>query len=289
MVEELVADLLDEAQERGSFDFVADFAARIPIAFITRIVGLPLEDGDLLRRIGLQVLFPLNPKVTPEAVAAGDAASAEFRSYVLGHADHIRRRGTGGEPASVLEALVIAQDAGTISESELVHLCLLVFNGGHETTTNLIAVAVKALLDHPRQFAELGEDPEGLLATAVEECVRYVSPLQLQGRRTTQEITIANGTLPEGAEVILCQASANRDERQFENPDTLDLRRRPNGHVAIGHGVHVCIGRPLARMEAAIVLPRVARRFPDLQPTGDAVWNPNVRFRGLRSLPVAVA
>jgi len=289
-IEQLVDGLLDEVQERGSFDFVRDFASRIPIALITRIMGVPPEDGEHLRALGLRVLFPLNPRVPAEAIASGHEAAAEFAAYLAEHVEHARSRRGAGEPESVLEALVASEGDGDdrVSESEIVQMCLLVLNGGHETTTNLMAVGMNGLLDHPDQLRLLRDEPESLGATFVEELIRYVSPLQLQGRRLTRDLELPSGDLRAGTEVVLCQASANRDERVFSDPDRLDLRRMPNGHVAFGLGVHVCIGRPLARLETSIAMPKVARRLAGIERTGDPVFSPNVRFRGLTSLPVAV-
>ncbi|TQM01635.1 cytochrome P450 [Pseudonocardia kunmingensis] len=287
-IENLVEDLLDEAEDRVELDFVDDFAARIPIALITRILGVPPEDGDLLRAMGLTVLLPLNPTVSPETVRAGHEGAAQFIDYLDEHVQRVRAKGVDGDPETVLEALVAAHlDGDRVSIAEVVHMCLLLMNGGHETTTNLMAVGAHSLLDHPDQYCGLGAGT-GLGDGAVEELIRFVTPLQLQGRRTTRPADLPSSgvTLPAGTEVILCQASANRDERAFDRPDVLDLGRRPNAHVSFGLGVHVCVGRPLARLETRIVFPRLAARFPGLQRAGDPVWNDNVRFRGLRSLPV---
>ena len=121
--------------------------------------------------------------------------------------------------------------------------------------------------------------------------IRFITPLQLQGRRTTQEVVLesGNGTVPPGVEVVLCQASANRDERAFENPEKLNLSRRPNNHVGFGAGIHVCLGRPLARMEASIAIPTVLRELPNIKRNGDAVFQRNTRFRGLEKFPVRLA
>lgn len=288
-IENLVQRLLGEAADRRRFDFVHDFAERIPISLITQILGVPAEDGDFLRPIGLRVLFPLNPKVSDDAIADGHAAVAEFTDYITEHVKRVRRRGVAGEPANVIEALVGAQARGqSISDDEITHMCLLVFNGGHETTTNLIAVGTHSLLSFPDEYAKLPHLSQDELSVAVEELVRYVTPLQFQGRRTTKGVELSQGSLSAGTEVILCQASANRDERVFDKPDELNLGRKPNAHVSFGLGVHACLGNQLARLEAKIVFPMLARRFPRLTVSGPAVFNPNVRFRGLHKLPVDI-
>lgn len=288
-LEGLVDQLLDEVSERGRFDVVTDFAERIPASLITRILGVPPEDGPLLRRLGLRVLYPLNPRVEPTAVEAGHSAANEFVDYLTEQLAAVRRRGVDGPPGSVLEAVVAAEgDGALLSPAEGVHMCLLVFNGGHETTTNLIAVGTHALLEHCGEYARLAAMDDNTVNVAIEEIIRYVSPLQLQGRRTTLDVDLSSGRLPAGTEFVLCQASANRDERAFDDPDRLDLDRRPNAHVSFGMGVHTCLGNQLARLEARVVLPRLARRLQHLEPDGAPTFNSNVRFRGLQSLPVRI-
>jgi cytochrome P450 len=286
-VEALVERLLDEAAERGEFDFVADFAAQVPVAVITRILGVPPEDGEYIRGLGQRVLFPLNPAVSPESIADGHAAVAEFVAYLRDHIDG--PSASPAEPPTLIEALRAArQEDDELSEREVLHMCLLMLNGGHETTTNLIAVGTLALLDQRDQYKTLGGADSAMVSSAVEECFRFVSPLQLQNRRITKDLEIPSGRLRRSTDVILCQASANRDERAFEQPDRLDLSRRPNAHLAFGLGMHVCIGRPLARLEAAIVFERLARRFPGLELAGEPVFKPTARFRALRTMPVRV-
>jgi len=288
-LEARVDQLIDEAAERGRFDMVTDFAEHIPASMITRILGVPPQDAPLLRRLGLQVLFPLNPRVQQAAIDAGHAAAGEFADYITERLSEVRRRGVDGPPGSVLEAVVAAEaDGAVISSDEGVHMCLLVFNGGHETTTNLIAVGTYGLLRQRDEFARLAGLDDSTINVAVEEIIRYVSPLQLQGRRTTRDMDLPSGHLPAGTEAVLCQASANRDERAFDEPDRLNLNRKPNAHVAFGLGVHSCLGNQLARLEARVVLPRLARRLPHLELDGTPTFNPNVRFRGLQSLPVRI-
>jgi cytochrome P450 len=187
----------------------------------------------------------------------------------------------------VIEALVAAEAAGeTLSEDEIVHTCLLVFNGGHETTTNLIAVGTHGLLSQPDRYRRMAHLDADEVPRAVEELIRYVSPLQLQGRRVNKPVELSAGTIEAGTEVILCQAAANRDERAFPDPDLIDLSRSPNPHVSFGLGLHACLGNQLARLEARSVFPKLARRLPELAETGTAIFSPNVRFRGLQTMPV---
>lgn len=291
-IETKVDRLLDEVQERSEFDFVSDFASRIPIALITHILGVPDEDGRLLRGLGLRVLRPLNPHVSAEDIQSGHAAAAAFAEYMQEHIARARARAERDEPATIVEALVRAkdEDGNALTDAEIGQNCLLVLNGGHTTTTDLLGVGTYALLERPEQYRDLAEMPDASVSGAVEELLRFVSPLQIQSRRTTRTVELSSGeAVPPETEVWLWPASANRDDRVFKDSDELNLRRRPNAHLAFGQGVHVCLGRPLARMEAAIAFRKLARRFPRLERIGEPVYNQNARFRGLTSLPVHVA
>ncbi|PUE22964.1 cytochrome [Limnohabitans sp. MMS-10A-160] len=285
-VQDIVAGLLDEMASKDEVEFVAEFASRIPIQLICNIFGVPQEDGPLIRDLGAQVLVPLNPAVSQEAIAAGHEATRKFKEYLLVHINTWRALPAEDVPTNIISALVAAERRGdAISENEMVHICILVLNGGHETTTNLLGLSTLALLRNPDQFALLAGDP-AIVGPGVEECLRFVTPLQLQGRRTTREVVIPSGVIPPNTEVIIAQASANRDDRIFIDPDKLDLARRPNPHLAFGAGIHVCLGRPLARLEAGVALPELARRFPKMTLAGQPVFNRNTRFRSLQSMRV---
>jgi len=212
------------------------------------------------------------------------------KAYLLEHINAWRARPVEETPSNVISALVKAEKSGqSISENEMVHMCILLLNGGHETTTNLIGLSTLALLRNRDQFERMAGD-EVIVGTGIEECLRYTSPLQLQGRRTTREIELPSGArIAAGVEVVIAQASANRDERVFTEPERFDLGRRPNPHLAFGAGIHVCLGRPLARLEAAIALPAITRRFPKMDLRAGLAFNPNARFRGIRRMPVALS
>lgn len=287
-VREIVASLLDELEGQREIDYVSDFASRIPIQVICDIFGVPRSDGPRIRDLGAQVLFPLNPAVTPEAISAGHAATAAFKAYLLEHFNEWRGRPLEETPSNIISALVKAERTGQqISEDEMAHMCILVLNGGHETTTNLIGLSTLALLRNRDQFDRMASDP-AIVGPGIEECLRYVTPLQLQGRRTTREVKVPSGVIPENTEVVIAQASANRDDRIFADPEKFDLGRRPNPHLAFGAGIHVCLGRPLARLEAAIALPAITERFPRMDLASGLEFNPNARFRGIRKMPVSL-
>ncbi len=287
VIKEIVADLLDEIEEKREIEFVSEFSSRIPIQVICDIFGVPRADGPIIRDLGAQVLLPLNPAVSPEVIAAGHASTQKFKDYLLDFINYWRAQPVQEVPENIISALVAAEKRGSppISESEMAHMCILVLNGGHETTTNLIGLSTLALMNHPDQMALIGND-SSVVGQGVEECLRFATPLQLQGRLTTREVQIPSGVIPPNTEVVVAQVSANRDERVFEDPDTLRLTRRPNPHLAFGAGVHVCLGRPLARIEAGEALPALMRRFPKMQLIEDPVFNRNTRFRGIQSMRV---
>ncbi|MCR8551053.1 cytochrome P450 [Salipiger sp. P9] len=290
-IEETVEKHLDVVAEKRDVDFVSDFAFRLPVAVICKLIGVPVEDADYIQGVGRKVLFPLNPAVPADAITEGHEATAEFKSYLRPFLEK-RQRSTDIDPMSdVLSAMVAAQRNGvTVSDDEILHMCIVTLNGGHETTTNLISQSIHYLLDDPEAMAQMrnGDVPVNV---AIEELVRFITPLQLQGRRVTRDIELdsGNGTIPKGTEVIICQASANRDERVFDNPEKLNLARKPNNHMGFGAGIHVCIGRPLARLEASVAVPAVLRRFKTIERTGPAHFNHNTRFRGLADLPLRLA
>lgn len=286
-IRRIVADLLDEIEDRREIEFVSEFSSRIPIQVICDIFGVPRTDGPAIRDLGAQVLLPLNPHVSADAIAAGHAATQRFKDYLLGPIEHWRGLPAEDTPSNIISALVAAERRGTppISENEMAHMCILVLNGGHETTTNLIGLSTLAMLRHPDQLALMASDP-GVVSTGIEECLRHATPLQLQGRRTTREVKTPSGIIPPDTEVVIAQVSANRDERVFPDPDRLVLRRQPNAHLSFGAGIHVCLGRPLARLEAGEALPALMKRFPKMQLASEPRFNRNARFRGLQSMRV---
>jgi len=191
----------------------------------------------------------------------------------------------------LVSALVQAEEAGEqLSEDELLAMIFLLLVAGHETTVNLIGNGTLALLEHPDQLERLRNDP-ALIKPAVEELLRYASPLETATERYAREnITIAGDTIPRGAMVFAVIASANRDERQFANPDALDITREPNKHLSFGLGPHYCLGAPLARLEGQIAILTLLRTLPDLRlSVAPHVlrWRPGLVLRGLESLPVA--
>jgi cytochrome P450 PksS len=193
----------------------------------------------------------------------------------------------------LVSALVPVEEAGEqLSEDELLSMVFLLLIAGHETTVNLIGNGTLALLEHPEQMAKLRNDP-ALIKSAVEELLRHSGPLETATERFTREaVTVANLTIPRGALVYAVLASANRDERQFPNPDAVDITREPNRHLAFGLGIHYCLGAPLARLEAQIAFETLLRRVSALRlavPAHALRWRRGLVLRGLEAMPVELS
>jgi len=283
----LVDSLLDAAAARGGMDVVEDFAAALPIQLIGDMLGVPAGERAPLRGWSLAILGALEPVPGAERLQAGNRAVEEFKAY-LRRLIADRRRRPGTDPGEILSALLAAEDDGDrLTEVELLHQCIFLLNAGHETTTNLIANAVAALLEHPRQWARLRGDP-ALLPSAVEEFLRYQSPNQLGNRRVVADVEVGGVRMPEGTLVTLCIGAANRDPAHFPDPDRLDLGRAPNRHLAFITGIHACAGMWLARMEGRVAIGRLVGRFERLRAAAAPVRAPRARFRVMSSLPVLI-
>jgi cytochrome P450 len=285
-VTDLVESLLDEMQARGSrADLIGDFAARIPVEVIGNLLDVPHAERGPLRHWSLAILSALEPAPGADVLDRGHTAVREFFAAL----DNLvqRRRAALGDPqADVLTRLIQGEVGGErLSTTELLHNCIFLLNAGHETTTNLIGNGVHALLTQRSQYERLVAEP-ALLTTAVEELLRFESPLQLNNRVAAAPIELPGFSVPEGHFITLAIGAANRDPAMFEAPDRLDIARKPNLHLAFGHGAHACAGMNVARLEARIALAALARRLPALTLDGAAVRDMRVRFRGFQRLPV---
>jgi cytochrome P450 len=280
----LVDRLLDALAEKGNVDLIADFSAAIPIQVIGNLLDVPMAERDPLRDWSLAILGALEPVIGREAFARGNDAVRDFLTYLETLVE--RRRANPGNPErDVLTRLILGEDNGErLTSKELLHNCIFLLNAGHETTTNLIGNALVALSENPTEKSRLIEHP-ALIKTAVEEFLRFESSNQLGNRITTEAIEISGVALPANTSVTLCIGAANRDDRQFENPEVLDIGRTPNRHLAFGTGAHQCAGTALARLEGTIAIARFLARFPDYVLTAPPVRGGRVRFRGFLSIP----
>jgi cytochrome P450 len=225
-------------------------------------------------------------QAVPETALEGQASLLALREY-LARQVALRRQQPSGD---LISRLLQAEEQGQgLTEGELLGTCVTLLLAGHETTTNLIGNGLLALLRHPDQWAAL--DNTDLLPGAVEELLRYDAPAQRAWRLVTAPVEVGGECLEPGQSVYAMLGAANRDPEQFPAPDVVDVRRRAGQHLAFGYGIHFCLGAPLARMEAALALGALRRRWPNLHlaPGFEAQWHQNMAFRGLRSLPVRMA
>jgi len=286
-VVQYVDALLEAMAAKRDVDFIEDFAAQIPIEVIGNMLGIPREERGPLRGWSVAILSGLEPVVTPAMMDTGNRAVTDFIEFLKVLID-ARRRHPGDYETDVLTRLIQGeQDGERLTDKELYHQCIFMLNAGHETTTNLIGNGLWALLHNPGEMAKLRADPT-LVPSAVEEMLRYDGPIQLNNRRLTAPVALPDRTLPEGTFVTIGIGAANRDPAQFPEPDRFDVARKPNRHVAFGHGDHVCVGLNVARMEGRIALGRLLARFPKLERTGEPERDRRVRFRGLRRFPLRV-
>ncbi|MEU7134997.1 cytochrome P450 [Streptomyces sp. NPDC046261] len=276
----LAGSLLDDMVAAGPpADLVEDYALPIPVSVICRLLGVPEADRPLFRKWSDDALS--TSSLTAEEA---DASREELRAYMAGLIAEHRAR-----PADdLMTALIGARDKDDrLSELELIDLCVAILVAGHETTATQLPNFVWTLLGHPGELARLHEDP-GLVPAAVEELLRFV-PLGMAAtmpRYATEDIEVGGTLVRSGEPVLVSVGSANRDALRFGAPDTLDLGREGNQHLGFGHGVHHCLGAPLARVELQEALRALVVRMPGLHLAGDVVWKTQMLVRGPRSMPV---
>jgi len=281
----LVDGLLERLQGEPEADLIDGFAAQIPVEVIGNLLDVPRSERGPLRGWSLAILSALEPAPNTEVLARGNAAVTDFLAYLRGLVAH-RRAHPGDPEADVLTRLIQGEHEGEqLTATELLHNCIFLLNAGHETTTNLIGNGAHALLTQRDQLERLQREP-ALIGPGVEELLRFESPLQLNNRRLTAPVALSARELPAGAFVTLGVGAANRDPAQFASPDRLDLARKPNHHLAFGHGAHACAGMNVARLEARIAIGALVQRYPRIELAGPAVRDRRVRFRGFTRLPV---
>lgn len=295
----LVDQLLDRIEAQGGGDLVEDFASAIPVEIIGNLLGVPHADRGPLRDWSLAILSALEPVPTPEQHAAGNRSVTEMLAY-LRTLVAARRQAPGDPERDVLTRLIQGEASGEkLSEVELLQNCIFLLNAGHETTTNLIGNGLILMQEFPAQRKQLladlrtaGTDEaarEQVLTLAVDECLRFESSNQLGNRRALSSATVGGMALDAGALVTLCIGAANRDPAVYDQPETLNLRREGNKHLAFGFGIHQCAGLSLARLEGRIAIGRFLDRFPRFELSAPPVRGGRARFRGFLSAPFRTA
>ncbi len=275
--------LLDAAAAAGGMEALADYAAPLPVAVIAELLGVPAADRHKLRpwSAAIVAMYELAPSAA--VAAAAETASAEFSEYL--RALSRARQKTPGD--DLISALAQVQEEGArLSEDELIATCVLLLNAGHEATTNAFGNGLWALLRHPEQLADLRREP-GRLPEAIEEMLRWDTPLQLFRRWVRTEVEIQGIRLAVGQQVGLLFGAANRDPAVFAQPEAFDIRRGPTPHLAFGAGIHYCLGAPLARLELQLSFAALLRRFPTMRLAGaEPAYAPRFVIRGLEELRV---
>jgi cytochrome P450 len=288
-ITELVDGMLDRVAERGRFDVIDDLAHPLPVTVICRLLGVPIEDEAEFSRASALLAQALDPffAATGEPMEGMDqriAAGQWLRNYL--HELIGQRRAHPGD--DLMSRLIAVEESGDqLTEGEIVSTCSLLLIAGHETTVNLIANAMLAMLRAPGQWSALAADPQRAPAV-IEETLRYDPPVHLVARIAADRITIGDTDVAKGDTMLLLLAAAQRDAREFDQPATFNPDRKAFRHLSFGRGLHFCLGAPLARLEASVALSAVTSRFPDAQLAGDPVYKPNVTLRGLASLDVGI-
>jgi cytochrome P450 PksS len=283
-IQQLAAESLDRIAPLGKADLIEDYAFPIPITVIAELLGVPVEDRDRFRSWSNAFI---SAPPTAESIERLASAVEDYVEYFR-RLFELRRR----EPQDdLISALVrVEQDGDRLSEPELFSMASLMLIAGHETTVNLIGNGTLALLQHPDQLERLRREPE-LIRSAIEELLRHSGPVEAATERyAAEDIEIGGVTIRRGELVHVMLSSANRDGSRFVDPDEVDLTRDTRQHLAFGHGIHYCVGAPLARLEGQVAIGALIQRFPSLRlmvPPEELVWRPGIVIRGLAHLPVS--
>lgn len=282
-IQRIVDDQLDTAWEKKELDIIRDIAFPLPARVIAEMLSIPPHDYAQFKRWSDDLVAFLGNPPTLEQCTQLMQSIQSFRAYF--HEIIEKHRQYPGD--DLIDALLQSQDGDMLTEDELLMNCIGLFVGGHETTANLIGNGLFALLNHPEELQKLRENPS-LIGSAVEELLRYDSPVQFMARVAKQPVEISGQTIYQGQSVMLMIGAANRDPQQFHEPDRLDITRKNNHHLAFGHNIHFCIGASLARLEAQITIDTILRRMLSLHLQAIPFeWQENLSFHGLKALPVS--
>ena len=285
-IQEIVDRLLDRVQGAGRMDVIEDLAYPLPVTVICEMLGVPVDDHASIRGWSADIARSLDAIGLPtdqEIVERGRKARRALADYFRRLVPERRAR----PQQDLLSGLIAAEEQGDkLTPDEVIAMCLLLFIAGHETTVNLIGNGTLALLRHPDQLRKLRAEPS-LIANAVEELLRYDSPVQRTARITSTDAEVAGQPMPKGTMVITALGAANRDPAQFPDPDVLDVTRKDPRHISFGFGIHFCLGAPLARVEGQLAIGTLLRRMPGLAlDEANPEWRESSVLRGLKRLNV---
>ncbi len=280
-VREICRDLIDDVVQRASFDFVTEIAAELPLLVIAELLGVPAADRHKVFEWSNSLVGFDDPEYHT-SMETGKIASAQMWAYANQLANERREHPLGDLVSVLMEAEV---DGDRLSEMEFDSFFLLLAVAGNETTRNLISGGMRALIEHPDERARVLADPS-LLPSTIEELLRWVSPLIHFRRTATRDVEMHGQTIREGDKVVIFYPSANNDERVFVNPQTFDVSRSPNEHLAFGIGEHFCLGANLARLEIRLIFEEMLRRLPDLELAGPVRRLRSNFINGIKAMPV---
>lgn len=286
-VERIVHVLLDELDDHfqeGSADLIEHFAEPLPVKVIASLLGFPTEDEHLLRPWSQAIVKMYEVAPDEEAKESARRAADEFAEYV----DHLMTERKVNPGEDLISELAQVEDGGDrLSPQELIATCVLLLNAGHEASVNGLGNGMVAALERPNQIGILRRDPVGQSPSAIEEFLRFDSPLHLFERTAVIDTEIGGVMIPAGQKIAALLGSANRDDAVFEHADEMDLQRDPNPHIGFGAGIHFCIGAPLARMEMSVALPALMTRFPEIQLSAPPTSRGTFVLRGWARVPIS--
>jgi cytochrome P450 len=284
-IQELLDELLEPIAARGSMDAVQDLANPLPVIVIAEMLGARPQDRVRFKAWSHLVARGVEPVLDLRLIRGADQATLEMDEYFR---EIIRQRRADPREDLISRLISVEEEGDRLSEDEMLAFCNLLLVAGNETTTNLIGNGLLALLRNSEQFQRLQNDPS-LAETAVEELLRFDSPVQLTGRVALEDLEIGGKQIAQHSLVVTLLGAANRDPNEFADPDRLDIGRAENRHLAFGMGIHFCLGAPLARAESQIVFRTLAERFPGMALAGPPKRRTTITLRGLESLPVRLS
>ena len=288
IVERMIDQLIEKGGDGAEIDFINSFAYHLPATVIAVMLGVPESDVEQFRAWSEDLApFVGSATDTPDKVALAERSAQDLTEYFTGILENRRANPPSPEDTTIIDHMMAAEEDGdTLSLAELISNAVLLLFAGHETTTNLLGNGLLALIRHPDQLQRFTETP-ALAESAVEELLRYDGPVGSLARSVLEDMEIGGKTIRKGQRLYCMLNAANRDPRQFDDPDGLDIGRANNRHIAFGYGIHFCVGAPLARMEGRFALAAMMKRMTQIE-LGDnpPVWRDSLVLRGLSSLPI---